>query len=273
MDSIDVIYWINLDRSGDRRERMRQFFKDPIFRGKKIVRFPAIDGKRENLSRLLKMPANKTLNEYEYACLLSHLEVLRILSLQPQYKRALILEDDATLDYKPFWKKSVDEVIDKAPGDWEALMLTYISHQVPTEDYTLNKDQYWSTLAYVVTSDAARRLVELTRESDGLYHLDETIPSDADRYIFLKLRTYVYKYPFFVYQYNEQSTIRQVSVPIHDASRQKIDAMYGIERDGKKAQAPSRSSLVSCCLCMITVGLATWAVSSYCRYARPRRKV
>jgi hypothetical protein len=43
LEGIDVIYWINLDRSPDRRKRMKKMFKDPAFKGKKIIRISAVD--------------------------------------------------------------------------------------------------------------------------------------------------------------------------------------------------------------------------------------
>jgi NADH:ubiquinone oxidoreductase subunit K len=45
LDGIDCIYWINLDRSIDRKQKMEEMFTDPIFIGKPIKRIEAVDGK------------------------------------------------------------------------------------------------------------------------------------------------------------------------------------------------------------------------------------
>jgi len=45
LDGIDVIYYINLDRSVDRRNHMERIFENSVFDDIKVVRFPAYDGK------------------------------------------------------------------------------------------------------------------------------------------------------------------------------------------------------------------------------------
>ena len=49
MDGIDVIYWINLDRSNDRRIHMNNIFRDPVFKDMNIERISAIDGRHKNI--------------------------------------------------------------------------------------------------------------------------------------------------------------------------------------------------------------------------------
>ena len=53
LDGIDAIYWINLDRSVDRRQRMEKMFEDPVFAEKKIIRISAVDGKAHDIDQVL----------------------------------------------------------------------------------------------------------------------------------------------------------------------------------------------------------------------------
>ena len=53
LDGIDVIYWINLDRSVDRRQQMEKMFEDPVFAQKKIIRISAVDGKASDIDQVL----------------------------------------------------------------------------------------------------------------------------------------------------------------------------------------------------------------------------
>jgi len=46
LDGIDIIYWINLDRSPDRKTSMESMFQDKAFDGIPIQRISAIDGKK-----------------------------------------------------------------------------------------------------------------------------------------------------------------------------------------------------------------------------------
>ena len=44
-DGIDIAYWINLDRSNDRRDNMNAIFRDNAFKNIMNERFSAIDYK------------------------------------------------------------------------------------------------------------------------------------------------------------------------------------------------------------------------------------
>ena len=49
---------------------------------------------------------NGRLSKGEYACTLSHIETIRKFSESP-YEIALIFEDDVTMEYEKYWKKSI----------------------------------------------------------------------------------------------------------------------------------------------------------------------
>ena len=230
LDGIDVIYWINLDRSEDRKERMIDLFSDESFNNIPTQRFSAIDGKKDDIDEMITVKKKKITNS-EYGCLLSHLEIINEFS-KTDYKTALILEDDVTLDFKQYWKKSIKEVMDGAPNDWEIIMLCYHSDLLPTTEYTLNNKNYWSTAAYIIKKSAAEKITKQTYIS-GTYNLDDTIKHAADDYLYIKAKTYVYKYPFFIYGYSENTTIPTSNVKYHNWSRKRVEYMYENEKNGK----------------------------------------
>jgi GR25 family glycosyltransferase involved in LPS biosynthesis len=49
LSGINVVYWINLDRSTDRRNNMNAMFQDDAFKDIKNVRFAAIDYKSNDI--------------------------------------------------------------------------------------------------------------------------------------------------------------------------------------------------------------------------------
>ena len=59
LDGIDVVYYINLDRSKERMETMEKMFQDSVFLGKPIQRIPAIDGKDPDELVFDKLVLNK----------------------------------------------------------------------------------------------------------------------------------------------------------------------------------------------------------------------
>ena len=155
LEGIDVIYWINLDRSPDRRKRMKKMFKDPVFKGKKIIRISAVDGKAPDIDQVLNanfqgMQPEK-FTKVEYACLLSHLNAIKQFS-NSNSETALIMEDDMTLEFKPYWKKSVKKIMNEAPSDWEIIQLCYITNSgIPFENYTkYNNGNFASGGAYIL---------------------------------------------------------------------------------------------------------------------------
>ena len=65
---------------------------------------------------------------------------------------------------------------------------------------------------------------------DNKYKLEQNINNEADQYIFQKIKTYVYKYPLFIYKYGESSTLHQGAISRHDSSKKRIENMYAFSR-------------------------------------------
>ena len=229
LDGIDVIYWINLDRAKDRYKHMTDLFKDDIFKNKKIIRKKALDYTEKNLANMMEI-SDLRHTEQEYSCLLSHLETIRLFS-ETNYKTALIIEDDISLDFKPYWVKTIQEVIDGAPKDWDILKLyvkpnsiykykklytlwdaNIIVHYIGKKfENTVNKKKFttndFGTVAYLINNKAAKKIIK------NIYHNKKYVLDDclkrhlADYFIYKSLKTYVYKYPFFTFKKNNISYI------------------------------------------------------------------
>ena len=226
LDGIDAIYWINLDRSVDRRQRMEKMFEDPVFAEKKIIRISAVDGKSHDIEQVLNanfqgMTPDK-FTRVEYACLLSHLNAIKRFS-ESNDKNVLIMEDDMTLEFKPHWKKSVKQIMENAPNDWETIQLCYIiSNMVPQQIYTKNTGNLFSTGAYIINQNGAKKIL-----NDSTKHiLNQNIKHPADNYLIGSTITYTYKYPFFIYGDNETSTIHQDHINWHNKSKLTLQKMY-----------------------------------------------
>lgn len=230
MDGIDVIYWINLDRSIDRRNHMEKIFQDPVFKDSRIERISAVDGKNPNTvyPRLNFMRKQK--NDYEYACMLSHLDSIRRFSTT-NYDVALIMEDDITLDFKKYWRKSIREIVQNAPPNWEIIQLCYIingSTTNPSKFKLYNRNLQHncvSAAAYLIKNKAAKKLIN-DIYNNGKYNLEHYIIHHADCYIFSKLITYTYKYPYFIYKSNNDSLLHPEDLDHHEISKLKIIDMY-----------------------------------------------
>jgi len=233
LKGIDVVYWINLDRARERKTKMEKMFADTIFNSSNIQRIQAVDGKDQDIKTIIKndiYQTNTSSNELEYACLLSHLHTIHKFS-ESNYDIALVLEDDMTLEYKPHWNTTIENIIQNAPKDWEIIQLCYIiKNKIPNETYTLNKENFHSTGAYIIHKNAAKKFMKHIF-IENKYKLDINISHNADIYLYKEFITYTYKYPFFIYHTNNDSYIHSEHVEfIHNRSKKMInDRIYNLK--------------------------------------------
>jgi GR25 family glycosyltransferase involved in LPS biosynthesis len=181
---------------------------------------------------------NKRNTNVEYACLISHLNTIKQFS-ETEYDTALIFEDDVTLEFKPFWKKSLKKIINDAPNDWEIIQLCYITQQQLTNEYTLNnykKNRYGgiaSMAAYIINNNAAKKFINETYNPDTKrYRLLDYHTHEADHYLYKCLRTYTYKYPYFIYPTDNNSTLHPEDLNSHIRSKLQLERMYKHNRSG-----------------------------------------
>ena len=220
-DAIDIIYWINLDRSIDRRIKMEQMLKKiPI----KNERIRAIDGNEYSFDAILSnykvLPKQVIYTKIEYSVLLSHLLTIKKFS-DTNYKYALILEDDATLEYIKYWDKKISEIINNAPNDWDIIMLNYMSLDPLNSLYEYNNGRLVSAQAYIINNVGANYLINKYYNNE-VFDISSYHRHEADIFIFNRLKTYCYKYPYFTYNLNTKSTIHVEHIDFHDTSKKKV---------------------------------------------------
>jgi GR25 family glycosyltransferase involved in LPS biosynthesis len=160
--------------------------------------------------------------------MLSHLETIRKFA-NTNLDIALIMEDDLTLEFKPYWRKSIQEIMDDAPSDWEIIQLCYITVNYKPEKFNLYErnlnNKCVSAAAYLIKNSAARKLMD-DIYYNGKYTLEHYIIHHADCYLFKKLITYTYKYPMFIYKTKNDSLLHPEDLMEHEFSKKKIENMY-----------------------------------------------
>jgi GR25 family glycosyltransferase involved in LPS biosynthesis len=225
---IDALYWINMDKSTERRDHMVEVLKDNIFDTMNKKRISAVDGSEPDMENFLQSKIeNMNFEERsvkEYACALSHFNTILEFA-NSNYETALILEDDLSLEYKKYWTKTVEEVIDGAPEDWEILQLCIIlgKKHLRTKNYGLQRNLYSkkycpSAAAYVINKKGAERFIKKTYKNDK-FVLNKNDIHYADIYIFKNTKTYTYKYPLFTYTNNESTLHPEDLVNEHTPSK------------------------------------------------------
>ena len=145
---INSIYWINLDRSVERRKQMIETLKDPVFNNIKKHRVKALDGTDASFLQYLKKNVENVNLEKDtlkkYACLLSHIKAIQEFANSGE-KIGLIFEDDLSLQFKKYWKTDLETCICNAPKNWEIIQLYYfLAHRnkLFEQPYTENTKDY-----------------------------------------------------------------------------------------------------------------------------------
>jgi|AntAceMinimDraft_5_1070358.scaffolds.fasta_scaffold90945_2 glycosyl transferase family 25 len=120
MDNVPIFY-VNLERSRERRERMEAMFREwKLDRYTRVEAFDgaALVGDPQRLAYTVSLPPNHGMNPGELGCTLSHLRVAEMV-LASGHAYALVMEDDIHLTYLPLWKTTLEEIVSQAPLDWQ----------------------------------------------------------------------------------------------------------------------------------------------------------
>lgn len=232
LEGVDIIYWINMEKDTVRHRKMtKMFVESDVFRRRgeniPIIKISAVDGERDNIfNYMVNMPLQ--IKETEYACAISHYIAIQSFSMT-KYKTALIIEDDMTLDFRPFWKNTIGEIAENAPNDWDIIQLCYISDRIPADTYEEikynNTNHLYSTGAYLIRNEAAKNTVKRIYDpSIKKYRFTyENLNHQIDHYLYSLNKTYCYKYPMFIYSYNNNSSINNDHSTFHYESRLQIE--------------------------------------------------
>jgi len=223
--TIQSVYYINLDRSTERKTHMLNVFKHRFFDGLNVHRVPALYGKDPKFLSVLHDCKNVFVDKLNtasiYACTLSHIKAIQTF-VQSGEEMALICEDDLSMMFNPT-KSQLDKCIRNAPHDWEILQLFYfVENTLPERLYTENtiKKHYDPAVAYLINRKGAIRfLSDLIPENQIVFNA--SISPAADKYLFSMMKTYVYKYPLFASTMND-STLHPTHLNMQRAYLKKI---------------------------------------------------
>ena len=161
------IYYINLDRSPIRKERIEKHLAKY---GVKSTRISAIDGKNAQCGEMDGVSYHcefLLMKQAEIACTLSHLKAIRR-AYNDGHEYALILEDDVTFELVPFWQKNaLQNIIMKVPSTTGIIQLSWnggnaqcdYSDELTIQHNPTNKYCY-SAAAYIITRKGMKDIID-----------------------------------------------------------------------------------------------------------------
>ena len=217
INNIDKIYWINLEESVNRKTNMINILKNFNIENIKIN---AVNGDLEkDINKKYFYSTDDNYPNYsnkEYAILLSHLNTIETYINIPiselRYGYAIIMEDDISLDFINYWNKDLKNIIEDAPNDWDIIMLGYFS--LKNNNIMYKKwDNEWSAISYLINHKSSQKINNL--KIDQKWKCSSYDVMVSDNYIFSKLNTYVYKYPYFTFPNNNDSTFHEDHLEYH----------------------------------------------------------
>jgi len=222
INGIDIIYWINLDRSKDRRVLMENFLKKIKVPNQRIS---ASDGKLlPNIASNFTTVTPKNQTPGVYGCLLSHLRTIKEFSTSNK-NIALVLEDDISLEFMPFWNKDIKTIISQAPANWDIIMLHYTDIDPNNHKYLYNrwKSNICSTMAYLINKRGAKKIMGINRNDKWFITVEDHV---ADVVIYNCCNTYIYRYPYFTINSNMNSLLHNDHLELHNKSKNMTKAIW-----------------------------------------------
>ncbi len=214
------IYYINLDRSTNRKTHMEEQLKLYNLNAKRVS---AIDGKKILTSRgNIKLNDNITIpyvNNYklsnnELGCTLSHLKAIYN-SYMNGDNISLIIEDDVSFVLMPFWFENLDSIIKSAPLDWKIINLYTYNNNKHSNIFlkcTLKQPCY-GAVAYIINREGMKNVIYDILKYNKILLDGSIVKIDggtSDILIYHRAKnSYVYnKFPLFItHNTNIQSTI------------------------------------------------------------------
>lgn len=214
------IYWINLERSVDRKNIFEKQLKKYSITNQK--RINGIDGHNIILSNY---NCTNDLTKFELGCTLSHLKALERAQANAD-EHCLIMEDDCNFEYLQYQKYSINELIkimNLNYPQWELLQLTTCNR--PDHNTRLSKETSYivkgfrnCTTCYLINKSGINKLINL----NNTY-------KQADYYLYDSINIYYLTKPYFTYNY---STIFTSSV--HNMGDDSKHTYYKREDENKK---------------------------------------
>ena len=213
-------YYINLDRSTERRESIENEFRD--YDVKNYERIKACDskgikniggGKFDDIEFENKFYKNISLNEFSCTC--SHLKAIKK-AYDDGEEMAIIMEDDLKFTLNPYWLKPLKDIIENLPEDLEVLQLAsqhygtldlwnFLKKREIKTDYKKvelihrKKELYTCAICYLITRKGMKKIHDTFYKNSKLIfpnYKEKNIVIDTGVFDFMN--TYSLSPPFFL---------------------------------------------------------------------------
>lgn len=200
------IYWINLDDSKERFDGSIEQLKD--YPNQK--RISAIDGRNwddffKNNDIIYETDIN--FSSALIAVICSHIKAIKIAQMN-DLDKVCILEDNFNFEHLKYYPYTLDEIIDKAPNDWEIIQLwnynTNIDKKI--DEYLEDGIKIYKPMPcltgsyYIINKKGIENILKNLVETDGdkKFHFKRKI-SSPERTLYAGVKYYTVNIPPILY--------------------------------------------------------------------------
>tara|TARA_R110002126_G_scaffold189101_1_gene337395 strand:+ start:332 stop:1222 length:891 start_codon:yes stop_codon:yes gene_type:complete len=193
-------YYINLDRSTDRKESIEEEFR--LYGITNYERVPACDGKNLKSTKegdfgdiKFKAPNDKKSSVREIATTCSHIKAIKK-AYNNGDELAIILEDDTKFTLMPYWDKELKELMDELPDDWEIFRLVSgfddnlinlkkslnldISNQYKKQKIYQRNKNVFSAVCYLINRKGMEKTIDLFYKDNHITFKNKRNMIDTD---------------------------------------------------------------------------------------------
>ena len=222
--NIPYIYYINLDRSIERKESIEKHFYD--FNIINYKRIKAIDIKENQDLSFLKNGLPRNLKPVEAAVVYSHIKAIKEF-LSSNNEWAIICEDDVSLSFSKYWSFSWNDFFLRIPNNANIVQLAISTRGTKPFDFHLHQRTFWdfNCTAYLINKKQAADIINkycIDEKIDlNLYIITNEYDSDnensflqeksatAEEVVYGINKNTAYSAPIFGYSVSTESTINK----------------------------------------------------------------
>lgn len=228
-------YYINLDRSKERKENFEKHMKEYKITNHKRVK--AFDGKniKNKQEGLLDgwryYNRDKNCTSAELAITMSHLMAMKH-AKEDDCEIAMIMEDDCELTLVPHWKKSISEIVSEIPEDCEIFLMCNRRFLTVSEmriEKVTNPMEF-TGVCYLITKKGMKKIERFFKPA-GTDDYNEGINLDLKNIVFdqgfmSEFTVYTYNVSLFLLEnYTNMSTHVQQGKNIPDINQESVEIL------------------------------------------------
>ena len=192
LSDLPPIYYISLEESFDRRDKLEKNFRDH-----NIAKVSGLISKRfTECNDVVTGNHVDHLKSTSKGCTISHLKNIKTWLETSDSETAIFIEDDLMFETSNYWNFEWSEFVNELPEDWDVIQLIWIRSGIGSIEFRERFPDDWSVTAFMITRNYGRKLLRNYYRGDNHFHFDTDKNPTCESIIYDLGKTYTF--PLFV---------------------------------------------------------------------------